>query len=33
MSLGTRIYHPIEYQLYFMNLRVNVEARVAAFGR
>jgi hypothetical protein len=31
--LGPENYHPIEYQLYFLDLRVNVEARVAAFGR
>lgn len=31
--LGPENYHPIEYQLYFLDLRANVEARVAAFGR
>lgn len=29
--LGAGNYHPIEYQVYFMNLRENANARVAAF--
>jgi hypothetical protein len=30
--LGPENYHPIEVQLFFLNLRQNVEQRVAAFG-
>ena len=30
-ALGPGNYHPIEYQLYFVNLRHNAEARVAAY--
>jgi hypothetical protein len=30
--LGTENYHAIEYQLFFMNLRQNAVARVAAFA-
>jgi hypothetical protein len=29
--MGAENYHPIEYQLFFMNLRQNAAARVAAF--
>ncbi len=29
--LGPENYHPIEYQLFFMNLRANAAARVAAY--
>ena len=31
--IGPENYHPIEYQLYYMNLRSNAEARVAAYLR
>jgi hypothetical protein len=31
--LGSGNHHPIEYQLYFMNLRQNASVRVAAFLR
>lgn len=30
-ALGAGNYHPIEYQTYYMNLRKNAQARVAAF--
>ena len=33
LAMGPENYHPIEYQLYYMNLRSNAEARVAAFLR
>lgn len=29
--LGPENYHPIEFQLYFLNLRENVDRRAAAF--
>ena len=32
-AMGPENYHPIEYQLYYMNLRSNAEARVAAYLR
>jgi hypothetical protein len=32
-AMGPENYHPIEYQLYYMNLRRNAERRVAAFLR
>lgn len=31
--MGPENYHPIEYQLYYMNLRSNAEARAAAYLR
>ncbi len=31
--MGPENYHPIEYQLYYMNLRGNAEVRVAAYFR
>lgn len=31
--IGPENYHPIEYQMYFMNLRASVDARVDAFVR
>lgn len=31
--LGPENYHPIEYQMYYLNLRESVNARVAAFPR
>lgn len=30
--MGTGNYHPLEYQLFFMNIRQNAAARVAAFA-
>lgn len=30
--LGVENYHPIEYQIFFMNLRQNATARVHAFA-
>jgi hypothetical protein len=33
LAMGPENYHPIEYQLYYMNLRSNAEARVAAYLR
>lgn len=32
-ALGAENYHPIEYQLFYVNLRRNAQARVAAFGK
>ena len=31
--IGPENYHPIEYQLYYMNLRRNAEERVGAYLR
>ena len=31
--MGPENYHPIEYQLFYVNLRRNAEARVAAYLR
>ena len=31
--IGAGNHHPIEFQMYFMNLRANAIARVAAHGR
>jgi hypothetical protein len=33
LVIGPENYHPIEYQLYYMNLRRNAEDRVAAYLR
>jgi len=30
--MGPENYHPIEHQLFYVNLRQNAVARVAAFG-
>jgi hypothetical protein len=32
-AMGPENYHPIEYQLFYMNLRSNAERRIAAFLR
>lgn len=32
-TIGPDNYHPIEYQLFYVNLRANALARVQAFGR
>jgi hypothetical protein len=29
--MGPQNYHPIEYQMYWLNRRLNANARVAAF--
>jgi hypothetical protein len=31
--MGPENYHPIEYQLYYLNLRANAQERVAAYSR
>jgi hypothetical protein len=33
LAMGPESYHPIEYQLFYLNLRHNAEARVAAYLR
>jgi hypothetical protein len=30
-AMGAGNYHPIDYQLFYVNLRQNVQARLAAF--
>lgn len=32
-ALGAENYHPIEYQMFYVNLRLNAQARVAAFRK